>query len=123
MNEARVVWLNPRPMISVVPLGQQKLSRCYYESKYKIISTSRLSKEKLLAFYKAGMFGFGQSFFLLSEASGNEKPAGEDLVYPKVVKNEEVVNDNPKNCFGDNIQPIMIPYYEYIIAYRVDSSD
>lgn len=120
----KVIYRNNRPIISVVSLGSKKIGNCYHEYKYKIVSTKKLSGKQIVAIYESGIIGVGQSFSILSEVSGSEVCSGEDLVYAKGIDcNGSIIDENPKNCLGNSYKPINIPYYEYVIAYRVDSSD
>lgn len=117
-------FINSRPIVAISSLGTKKLGRCYYEGKYKITATKMLSVKAIMKLWEGGFLGEGQSFSILSVADGTEKPAGYDLVEPKMVdQDKNILNEKPVNFFGKEVLPKEFPYYEYIVSYRVDSSD
>lgn len=117
-------YINSRPSISVSFLSTKKLGRCYSEGKYKIVTTNRLSEDKIAALWKAGFLGAGQEWGIQSQCDGKEKPAGYDTLEAFMRDdNGNRLDEPPVNYFGEPVKPAQSPYFEYITFYRVDSGD
>lgn len=118
------VHFSNRPAITISALSSRQISRCYSEGTYKIVSSSRLSSEKISALWNGGFLGAGQEWGIKSQCDGKESPAGFDTLDAFMVDDNGKVLDEPAvNFFGDPVKPVERPYYEYVTYYRVDSGD
>jgi hypothetical protein len=119
-------YLNPRPHLVIDSTGGGSLGNCYSASLWRVTSTKRLSTDALKALNKAGVLGFGQEFYVRSQADGKETAAGEDEV-PCVTVDRRTGKPtgepaiNPYN--GKPYGSTKCPFYVYECESRCDSGD
>ncbi|NBW12915.1 MAG: hypothetical protein EBR82_33310 [Caulobacteraceae bacterium] len=129
-----IIWRNPRPTLTVEPAGSRQLGRCYYESTYKVTSTSPLTPETITALRTARLVGVGQEFSSAQVLADGRKiplvevqdPSGADEV-----EAIEIDTDTGKptgrpavNPYNGNPYPLhKFSYYVYECVTRCDSGD
>ena len=128
------VWRNPRPVLVVEPAGGRQLGRCYYETTYRVTSTSPLTGKALLGLRDAGVVGYGQEFATYQVlASGQRGPVLETQTPSGAdeVECTEVYEDTGKPTGRPAINPYSgkpygtqkFSYYTYECVTRCDSGD
>jgi hypothetical protein len=118
-------WQQTRPKLVIERTGGGAISNCYSGDTWRIISTFRLTKEKIVALYKLGLVGFGQEFGVLSQCDGNELPAGYDTVdCVEVTPKGEALPGPAINPYSEEPYTSMLfPYYIYECWSKCDSGD
>ncbi|NBT36359.1 MAG: hypothetical protein EBT03_12640 [Betaproteobacteria bacterium] len=128
-----IIWRNPRPTLTVEPAGSRQLGRCYYESTYRVMSTSPLGPEVVEALRKARLVGIGQEFSAHQVLADGRKvavrdvqdPSGEDEVEAIEVDEGGKPTGRPAvNPYSGNPYPLhKFSFYVYECVTRCDSGD
>ncbi len=126
MSDRSFVYLNPRPALTIENAGGGSLGNCYSSAIYKVTSTVRLSAATLKALNATGVLGFGQEFYIRSQADGKEAAAGEDEVPCVTVDRrtgqptgEPAINPYSGEPYGSH----KYPWFVYMCESRCDSGD
>jgi hypothetical protein len=77
MPDVTFTYPRPIPDLTIETTGGGQLGNCYSATTYRVTSLQRLSVEKLKALNAAGVLGFGQEFYIRSQADGKEPAARE----------------------------------------------
>ena len=132
----KIIYKNPRAVLTIEHSGGRSLGRCYSETTYKVVATSPLSSETLGAFRAAGLVGVGQEFLVYQVLPGGDRipvgekqtqnPSGTDVVEPQRVDEftgapREGVAMNPYS--GLPYAPHTFYNYVYECVTRCDSGD
>jgi len=120
MTTARHIYRQTRPQLTIELTGGRSLGRCYSETTYRVTSTRKIPRDRLLVLNGEGFLGFGQEFGINSPCDGEEKPAGHDTL-PCV--NEDTGEPGVNPYSGMSYPDIQSPYYVYECYSRCDSGD
>lgn len=114
------VYRSKRPLLTVERVGGGSLGNCYHYIQVKVIADKRLSKEQLSIMRENGLLGsFGQGFSIKSACDGSEEAA----FYEEVPCLDEETGEPWVNPYSNKeSKPIKVPFYEYLVEHRIDSS-
>ena len=138
--ETDIIFLSPRPSLTVEGTGSRSLGRCYSEATYRVTSRQPLDRKTLKALSEAGVLGYGQEFGVMyATAAGGSEPVPEtvewntrpeptgwdDVPAVQVVRGTTTPTGAPAiNTYtGLPYGPQRMPFYVYNVVRRVDSSD
>ena len=116
----------PIPDLTIETAGGGSLGNCYSSTSWRVTSLHRLSVATLKALNAAGVLGFGQEFYVRSQADGKEAPAGEKESACVAVDRhtgkptgEPAINSIGGQPYGAH----RYPFYVYECESRCDSGD
>ena len=126
MSDTRFVYPKPIPDLTIETTGGGSLGNCYSSTTWRVTSLHRLSVKTLQALNAAGVLGFGQEFYIRSQADGKEAPAGEKETPCVAVDRftgkptgEPAINPYSGQPYGSH----KYPFYIYECESRCDSGD
>lgn len=142
MTSVKCMWVNPRPVLTIERGAGVNLGNCYYGSSYTLTTLHPLSLEDIDNIRKAGLIGYGQTFYTRGQLIGEKlvpvpatldwkstrdvTPSGMDSVEAKIYDDATGVHIPgvaTNQYTKEPLKPMDMPYYVYVTEDRVDSSD
>jgi len=126
MSNLSFTYPKPMPDLTIETTGGGSLGNCYSSTTWRVTSLHRLSVKKLEALNEAGVLGFGQEFYIRSQADGKEAPAGEkESACVAVDRNTGKPTADPaiNQYSGKPYEPHKYPFFVYECESRCDSGD